>query len=103
MAITWSVAEGRSPKAEKGSECQQASVWLPGECLIQKAGAEWAVGGCAKLSQAGVHEKDAGFIRFLIKKKNLVSSPNHGFWLSLSLQAWEPTSQKLAGLVQSEG
>lgn len=68
MGITQSITEGRVFKAEKGNKCQQASGWLPGEHLIWKAGAEWAAWGSAKLSQGGVHEKEAGgIISFPIK------------------------------------
>lgn len=101
MAITWSIAEGRVLKAEKGNECQPASVWLPRGLLIQEAGAEWAAWGRAKLSQGGVHEKEAGFIHFLIK--NRVSQQNHCFWRSPCPSAWELASQTLAGLLQGEG
>lgn len=99
MAVTWSVAEGRAPEAEKGSECQQASVWLPGEGLIQKAGAEWAAGGCAKLAQAGVPEKDAGFISFLIKKSSQLPKP---WLLALTLPAGPGAGISEAGWVGAE-
>lgn len=65
MAITWSITQGRGFKAEEGRKCQQASVWLPGDRLIQEAGAEWATGCfwlCTQPAGLGAVLSDSGWV-----------------------------------------
>lgn len=54
-------------KLKKEINVSKLPAGSPERCLIQEAGAEWDRYDSAKLSQAGMHGKEAGFLSFLIK------------------------------------
>lgn len=54
-------------KPKKEINASKLPAGSPERCLIQEAGAEGALWNSAKLSQADVHEKETGFLSFLIK------------------------------------